>query len=880
MKENILSGRLKVVCMPWLMSLCLFAAAAAPAGDAGTSGGVDNHTALCAGAIDMALAGRFNEAVEQAATAAAEADKHSTPKRIAELLDEYVKRSRKWEACRHEEYEQTVRRVRRAMLAQDFMDKADDSALKEIEQAREKLSKLAVVINKADNRDLLEQSDQQGVDKLKKKALEALGEACESIEEIKKSFKDKDSEYHRRLRRTMDTAGDRLKSFADLWEGLSAIEAPNVLAEGKLSKAADDLQEALGDVEAMLSSEPWRVALIHARVATEVAEKTRKPRQQQWYRTLVESAVARGEKAIQDARWRDALDAYAALNDLEPDDTDYQQRLKQIRQHVRVLSLYGQNGDEDEDEGGNNGESQPHWRSQVDGVDAKMVKDAISKIDSYYVTSVNYRDVIKSALMSVKVLATTPQAAKTFEGLADDEARDKFLKEIEDMEGHFDKKDRPDHMDLQLALIIILGASEKTVNIPTEVLAVEFAEGMMEELDKFSSMVWPDDVADFEKQISGKFFGVGIQITKEPGKPLRVVTPLLDTPAYDVGIKSGDMIVAVDGRRTEDLSLDRLVRMITGPKGTKVVLRIKRAGMLEPFEVSIVRDEIKIQTVRGWRRKTDGTWSYTIDSVRFAPTGVSEKIGYIRLMQFTKQTPDNVRDVLKNLRLDGVRSAVLDLRFNPGGMLRAAIDVADEFIADGVVVSTRGRQVKSAKYNAGPSGEFQDGHLVVLVDQYSASASEIVSGAVKDHHRGLIIGTRTYGKGSVQNILSVRAKKAYLKLTTAYYYLPSGRLIHRRNGAEQWGVDPDINVDMTPGQLMQWLRIRRETDLLKEVEKQHLDRRLKRQFQADIQLNTAVLLLRLMRLQSELTSKNATDDSSDHQAGGSRRWLVRDKIAA
>ncbi len=845
--------RVGIVFSVWFLTACLVGGTseAAPAATRpDVSATAPDSAGLCATVIDEALAGRFDEAVEKAASAAGSSGQNSTAARLAELLDEYVARSRKWEAHRQQEYERTVRRVQRAMLAQEFTDGADKGQLEKIGKAREKMSDLSVLSHEADKRELLEQADGEKVDELKKESLDALSKAGEHIDEVEKLFRGGDSKYHRRFRDTIDTVRQRMKKYRDLWTDVTAENLQRKLAEGEFAKVADDFRQSLADVEAMVTKEPWQVALVHARVASEVAGETRRPGEEQWYKTLVEDVISRGTRAMADARWRDALEAYVGLKELEPDNLEYQRRLKQIRQHVRVLSLYG--GKEDEEADDDSAESDMDWQRRVSGVDAKMVKDAISKIDSYYVTSVDYSKLIHSALLSIEVLAKTPQVANTFEGLKDNEAKREFLQEIDDLNKHFEKQDRLDHMDLQLALVVLLGASDKTVNIPTEVLAVEFAEGMMEELDKFSSMIWPDDVSDFQKQISGKFYGVGIQITKDPGQPLEVVTPLLDTPAYNAGIKSGDKIIEVEGRRTEDFSLDRLVRMITGPKGTKVNLKIKRAGMLEPFEVSLARDEIKIQTVRGWRRKSDGTWSYTIDSVKFAPTGENEKIGYIRLTQFTKQTSDDMEKVLEDLREDGVDSVVLDLRFNPGGMLRTAIEIADEFLSDGVVVSTRGRQVKSAKYDAGSRGEFHKGNLVVLIDQYSASASEIVSGAMKDLNRGLIIGQRTYGKGSVQNILSIRAKRAYLKLTTAYYYLPSGRLIHRRNGAEKWGVDPDIRVDMTPGQLQRWLEIRRETDLLKKVDEQRLDRQLSRQFKADIQLNTAVLMLRLMRLQREL----------------------------
>jgi carboxyl-terminal processing protease len=472
-----------------------------------------------------------------------------------------------------------------------------------------------------------------------------------------------------------------------------------------------------------------------------------------------------------------------------------------------------------------------------------MVEEVIAKLERAYVTRVDYRDVTKGGLEAIKVLAETPQVAGTFPGLKDDAKRGKFLDFIEREMRSVDKKDRVDYLDLHLALNSILSASERTVRIPTEVLSVEFTDGFLNELDKFSSMIWPNDVADFVKSTMGRFFGIGVQISKEPGEPLKVVTPLLNTPAFRAGIKAGDLIEAVNGDDTEDESVDKLVQRIMGPKGTKVTLTIKRPGVIKPFDVDIMRGEIHIVTVKGWQRSSSGEWEYLIDP--------DSKIGYLRVTQFTGDTVTDVDAALKELKQKGVRSLVLDLRFNPGGLLRAAKNVADQFLRNGRVVSTEGRQVPREELSAGAGGRYLDGHLIVLVNQYSASAAEIVSGAMQDWQRGFIIGQRTYGKGSVQNVIPIRRGKARLKLTTAYYYLPLGRLLHRRPESDAWGVDPDIEVVMTPKQSKRWLEIRRRTDLLTEVDPEQLADDLAAQYQADIQLSTAVLMLKLLQIQSD-----------------------------
>jgi carboxyl-terminal processing protease len=345
---------------------------------------------------------------------------------------------------------------------------------------------------------------------------------------------------------------------------------------------------------------------------------------------------------------------------------------------------------------------------------------------------------------------------------------------------------------------------------------------------------------------------VGIQINKAPGEPLKVVTPLVGSPAYKAGIKSNDEIIAVDGVDTVPLTVNKLVRMITGKEGTAVTLTIKRVGLPKPREFKIVREEIHIRTVKGWRRRENGEWDYMIDP--------KHKIGYVRLTQFTRQTASNVAAALKDLREDGVKSVVLDLRFNPGGLLRSARDVTGEFLASGTVVTTKGRQIARQVLRVDGRGSYHTGDLVVLVNGLSASAAEIVSGALQDWDRAVIVGQRSYGKGSVQNVINLGDGRAYLKLTTAYYYLPSNRLLHRRNGDKKWGVDPDVSVYVTPDQMREWLDIRRKTDLIQEVDPEEQELKLEKQFQADIQLRSATMLLKMMKLRKSPPVETAAKD--------------------
>jgi carboxyl-terminal processing protease len=694
----------------------------------------------------------------------------------------------------------------------------------------------------------------------KSESLHKLDEAAAGLKEAGAVLKEESSDYAKIFRELSASAARALSEFRTAWAESEATDAEDLRRRVDALKPKDEkLAAAMGDVAAMIDEQPWKKALVQARIALELADTVEEPRRQGWYRSLVDIAKSRGGAAIAEARWYDALDAYVGLHELEKENEDYLNKVKTVRKHVRVLGLYGrQAAGEDSPEAGNGpegSESKPPdqgeetWREFVRGVDAEMVRSAISRLDLSYVTTVDYRRIGRAALSSLKILAETPQAANSFEALAEEEKKREFLDAIASQLDAIEKRDRVDHVDLLLALNVVLRASERFVDIPPEVVAVEFTEGMLSELDKFSTMIWPHDVPDFNKLTMGRFHGVGIKITKEAGEPLKVVTPLADSPALRAGIRAGDMIIAVDGTPTKNLPINRLVSMIMGQEGSKVVLTAERPGRPAPIDFEVIREKIDIKTVKGWRRERGGKWRYLMD-----PEGA---IGYIQLTQFTRGTPSEVAEAIAEVEKElaeankgKLESLVLDLRFNPGGLLDSAAGVANQFLRSGKIVDTRGLHKRPVDHRADEKGGYLRGDLVVLVNEHSASASEIVSGAIKDWKRGIIVGGRTYGKGSVQNVIPVRRERALLKLTTAYYYLPSGRLLHRENGKKQWGVDPDIKVKFTPKQTKRWLEIRRKTGLLlTDHVPKTLDKDLKEQYEEDIQLQTAVLLLKLMKLQ-------------------------------
>lgn len=309
------------------------------------------------------------------------------------------------------------------------------------------------------------------------------------------------------------------------------------------------------------------------------------------------------------------------------------------------------------------------------------------------------------------------------------------------------------------------------VEAPDEGKLIESAvSGMLTSLDPHSSYMDPKAFNDMRTTTSGKFGGLGIEVTMEDGQ-IKVVSPMDETPASKAGIMSNDIITHIDDDAVQGLSLNQAVDKMRGGVGTPVRLKIQRAGRKDPFEVRLVRDTIVLRVVR-WREEGD--------------------VGYLRVTSFSEQTFETLRRAIDDLTTkigpDKLKGFVVDLRNNPGGLLDQAIAVSDAFMERGEIVSTRGRNVEETQRFSAKAGDLTKGKpIVVLINGGSASASEIVAGALQDHKRATVIGTRSFGKGSVQTIIPLREQGA-LRLTTAKYYTPSGKSIQAK------GIDPDIQV--------------------------------------------------------------------------------------
>jgi carboxyl-terminal processing protease len=313
--------------------------------------------------------------------------------------------------------------------------------------------------------------------------------------------------------------------------------------------------------------------------------------------------------------------------------------------------------------------------------------------------------------------------------------------------------------------------------------------------------------------MTGQFVGIGCQVETRDGW-LTVVSPIEDSPAYAAGILAGDRITRIEDTSTMGKGVDECIKLLTGQPKTPVNIIVQRDGKDIPF--TIIRDKIVSKSVRGFRRLPDGTghWDYLLDPER--------KIAYIRLSQFTPTSGKEMKAALAEVRAQAgeLQGLIFDLRNNPGGFMQSALEIADIFLDNVVIMSVRGRDERmNETFEATHSADKPAYPIAVLVNGSSASASEIVSGALQDHARAIVIGERTFGKGLVQSVLPLpHSESAQVKFTTQRYYLPSGRLIQRLDNSAQWGVDPSpgFYVPMSEQDFLAWILHRRDQDILRK----------------------------------------------------------------
>jgi len=354
----------------------------------------------------------------------------------------------------------------------------------------------------------------------------------------------------------------------------------------------------------------------------------------------------------------------------------------------------------------------------------------------------------------------------------------------------------------------------------TKDLVYGAASGMVRTLDPFSQFMEPRIHKEMQIETEGKFGGLGIRIALRDGW-LTIITPLPGTPAYRLGLMPDDKIVEIEGETTQDITLEDAVKKLRGKPGTKVKITVARKDAKEPLEFEVTREWINIESV--------------------VSKMINDDIGYVHIIEFSKKTSDDVDKQLAALKEKGMKSLILDLRNNPGGLLISAVDVSKTFLGSKkLIVYTQGRNPKDRKdYSAGNGSPYSEMPLAILVNRGSASGSEIVAGALQDHKRAIIMGSETFGKGSVQSVIPL-SDGSGLRLTTALYYTPAGRSIHRDKETKKGGITPDVVIEVDH---KTEIKLRTQNELVYMKDKKPSSKINKDEMVEDVVLNRATEML-------------------------------------
>ncbi|MEM9020256.1 MAG: S41 family peptidase [Planctomycetota bacterium] len=584
-------------------------------------------------------------------------------------------------------------------------------------------------------------------------------------------------------------------------------------------------EEALDEARTAIEEDKVEDALVSLIKAHSLADNPEALLQREEIAALINKAVAMATEAEDEHAWVDALGLFRLLDLLYEDRQTYKDDFRRIAEHVRILQLYnplllkelykeraerlGEDGDEEEVFEQVDEEEVEDWTVRLAGVSRSMMEQTFAHAALRHIDKDGYTVLTKGSLEGLALLLETEGLDEIFEGKADDEQLAVFKNGVVEELAELNRPGRRLTRGSSMAILQdMIELNQDTIRLPDSVVIYEMTTGATSELDDFSTVIWPEDYRQFIRSIQGNFVGVGVQIQKLDGK-LSVVTPLEGTPGMQAGLKAGDVIARVNGKPTGTWTIDKAVREITGPEGTEVELTVVREGVEDPLVFTITRRKIELESIKGWSHRDTGGWDYWVDK--------EAGIGYVRMNQFLRQTTEDLDAAIAQMQREGdINGLILDLRFNPGGLLTTAISVVDRFIDEGRIVSTvNGDGVQTSSQRASARRTYDgDFPVIVLINQGSASASEIVSGALQDYDRALIMGVNTYGKGSVQDIFPLGQGDALFKCTTQYYQLPQGRIIHRTEDAVEWGIQPDLEIKMTNDEVADWLEARRDADVL------------------------------------------------------------------
>ena len=564
---------------------------------------------------------------------------------------------------------------------------------------------------------------------------------------------------------------------------------------------------------------------------------------------LIRQAVRQAKRIAAEfeskGKWLDAYKiCYSKLEQMYTDDKKYSDHAKQLLTKADIAAFLQ--------------DSQcQNCRESYVNVEKQMFIKTVNFLDFSYVKIVDYRRMTIKAINRCKLLAEvmsnpyleTSCKIRDTQYKVFSTALTAMLDEVGQSSASI-KKDK--FIDVFERVLALNESPLKGMGLPPALLITQFAKGALSALDPYTVIYWPSQVQNLKKIITNQFTGIGIRFSKQHDSP-RVLSVLPDTPAYHSGFEAGDVIKAVDGVKTSEMSPKCVAKSIAGPKGTKVTLTIKREGENKSRDITLRRTNITVPSIRGWQRSGTGKWRYMIDA--------DNKIGYIRISCFNDRTVGNFEKILAQLEAKGLKGLILDLRSNPGGLLHGALEIADGFIKKGLIARIQPRFGMPTYISAHKEKTHPNYPLVVLIDSSSASSSEILAGVLQEpkHNRATIVGERSYGKGSVQSIVSHLGEGTKLKYTTAYFHLPSGKRIESRDadrkpGSENWGVSPDVNVKLRSDELQKMANMQEANE---SMEKNYLGNALKAQrfssretIDADPQLSIGLLVLKSKMIES------------------------------
>jgi len=699
-----------------------------------------------------------------------------------------------------------------------------------------------------------------------------VGQACkliydgqfEAADELIKQSRDDDPSQ-------LDKAAPRLLHVVDQYKNISqqrqsARDAAYAEALAELEKFQAPAEA--NDVNDANSADELISILSVINKTGEFADETQKQQllSDPFVKEAMQKAIDKAAEYEVEGKWLEAYtNCYGWLKAIDPNNEGYSDYAQLLLDKATIAMAF---------------EDSPCETSQerFQGVKEGLFVRAITFLDTHYVSFVNYDEMAAKAIERCKSLAEvistsirfSEDSEKDDQGSLDaikgtfepqklsawSDGLNKLLDEVKSSSGGLTRLDKKKFLDV---FDNVLDLNKSTINLPRTVLIAQFVEATLSTLDPYTVIVWPRQVQDFEQMMTSEFTGIGIEISKKEGM-LTVASLLLDTPAFNSNLDAGDVIEEVDGVETKDMSLFCAAKKIKGAVGTPVKLKVRRSDDDKKvddklFDVTIIRDRITVPTVRGWQRSQAGKWLHMIDE--------KNKIGFVRLTSFSSDTASGLEKVLFALEKRGLKGLILDLRFNTGGLLDSAVAVVDMFVEEGVIVKRQSGFGRMPIYEtANKKGTHPNYPLVILINSNSASASEIVAGALVDekYKRAILVGTRTHGKGSVQGITGYLGGGAQLKYTMAYYHLPSGQRVESRGAMEKldrkdWGVAPNVEVELRSDELKKMIEAQRDNDVLVKANhngaNDYKKRTIEETLAVDPQLAVGLLIIQSKLIQDE-----------------------------